>query len=89
MTVHLPGDLAHEFGAPAHHITTAENLNALLQELDRQYPGMANWIAEVNGSVRQHLSVFVDGRRLEPTAALTTSLAHAQEVWILRAVSGG
>lgn len=89
ITVHLPVDLANEF--QAHHVVTvaARTGAEVLQALDLQYPGIASWLAESDGRFREHLSVFISGRRLVPRAHVSVPLADGSEVWILRAISGG
>lgn len=89
ITVHLPPDLAGQFGAPPVLRSGAGTGRELLQELDRQYPGLSSWLAEADGRFRQHLSVFVEGRRLESRAAVSTEMPEGAEIWILRAISGG
>lgn len=89
MTVHLPPDLAEEFGAPLTVRIPTENLATLVSALNRQYPGMAGWLAEADGRFREHLSIFVDGRRIKPGEDPLTLLSPSSEVWILRAISGG
>ena len=89
ITVHLPIDLAAEFKIAAMLTTDAADLRDLVSELDRMRPGMAGWLMEADGRFRQHLSIFVSGRRLEPKSPASGSLPDGADVWILRAVSGG
>lgn len=89
ITVHLPGNLADEFRADPVVTIPAQTCAEVLQSLNRQYPGMASWLAEPDGRFREHLSIFVSGRRLAPRAHVSAPLADGSEVWILRAISGG
>lgn len=89
MTVHLPPDLAEEFHADSTLHLPVEALTQLMGALNDRYPGMAGWLTEADGHVREHLSVFVDGRRLRPREDLSIPFATVKEVWILRATSGG
>lgn len=89
ITVHLPRDLAAEFlSPPVLAVEDVENLAALWAALERRHPGLGRWLREPDGAMRQHLSLFVDARRV-PWAEAPLPLADGQEVWILRAVSGG
>jgi molybdopterin synthase sulfur carrier subunit len=89
ITVHLPVNLADEFHADSVVTVEARTCAEVLQSLNRQYPGMASWLAEPDGRFREHLSVFVSGRRLTPRAHVSMPLADDSEIWILRAISGG
>lgn len=90
ITVHLPVSLADEFQADAVlTVAAASTCAEVLQSLNHQYPGMASWLAESDGRFREHLSVFVSGRRLAPHAHVSVPLADGAEIWILRAISGG
>jgi hypothetical protein len=89
ITVHLPVDLADAFQADPVLIVEARTCAEALQSLDHQYPGMASWLAESDGRFREHLSIFISGRRLAPRANVSAPLADGSEVWILRAISGG
>ncbi|MCY0902861.1 MAG: MoaD/ThiS family protein [Firmicutes bacterium] len=89
ITVHLPAGLADEFRADPVLTMTARTCAEMLQSLDSRYPGIASWLAEPDGRFRQHLSVFVSGRRLASQAATSTPVDDGSEVWVLRAISGG
>jgi len=89
ITVHLPGNLAEEFQADVVVTVTGQTFAEVLQSLNGKYPGMASWLAEPDGRFREHLSVFVSGRRLAPRTDASMSLADGSEVWILQAISGG
>jgi predicted phage tail protein len=89
ITVHLPVDLADEFQANPVVTIAAGNCAEMLRALDFQYPGIASWLAESDGRFREHLSVFVSGRRLTTRAHVSVPLVDGSEVWILRAISGG
>ncbi len=61
-------------------------LNELLDDLDRQYPGIRFRMINEQDEMRPHIIFFVGGRR---TRDIDESLADASEVVILRALSGG
>jgi len=84
--VHMPRSLVALFpGAPrrleARGITVAE----VIDDLDRQVPGLRNRLLDVGPALRTHLNVFVAGVR----ADLDTPVPPRAEVHIIPAVSGG
>jgi hypothetical protein len=89
ITVHLPPDLAVEFDIAPTLRLRAGSLEEMVDRLDQEAPGIRSWLSESDGRFRQHLSIFVDGRRLAPRSPATQPLSDNIEVWILRAISGG
>jgi molybdopterin converting factor small subunit len=85
-TVHLPRSLVALFpGAERHLALDADDLAALVRDLDRRWPGMWDRLIEAGPRFREHINVFVDGQRVEIDARLDTqSVVH-----IIPAVSGG
>ncbi|NMP23357.1 MoaD/ThiS family protein [Sulfobacillus harzensis] len=89
VTVHLPDDLASEFGAKPTLSLSVHNLGELFAALESRHPGMATWLSEADGQIRPNLSIFVAGSRLPNGAGPESPIPHGSEVWILRAISGG
>ncbi len=89
ITVHLPRDLAAEFSCrDTLAVDGVRSLNELWAALDHRHPGLGRWLREPDGAMRRHLSLFVNAQRVR-WADRGTVLEDGQEVWILRAVSGG
>lgn len=88
--VHLPRDLAEEFGAAATLALDPEpDVAAVIDRLECLFPGVRQRLVEADGQLRPHLAVFVgeaDARRAGGAAA---AVPDGAEIWVLRAVSGG
>lgn len=89
ITVHLPLDLAQEFQTEPMMTLESRDMAEMLAMLDVRHPGMASWLSGSDGRIRQHLSIFVNGQRVNPEEGIPLTLPESSEVWILRAVSGG
>ena len=63
-----------------------DTVDAVLADLDRQFPGLRFRVVDEQGRLRKHMKVFVDE---EGTRDLGTSLDGATEVVIMQALSGG
>lgn len=63
----------------------AADVGALIDELDRRWPGMGACLRDSRPSVRKHISIMIDGER----SALATKIAPGATVYVLTAVSGG
>jgi molybdopterin converting factor small subunit len=62
------------------------NLSALLDDLDRRYPGIRFRMIDEQGAIREHIRFFVDG---ELTLDLDRRLMGTEDVHIICAISGG
>lgn len=63
----------------------APTVGAMIDALDRRWPGMGDRLRDSTPRIRRHINVFVDGER----AALETPLAEGIRVYVLTALSGG
>jgi molybdopterin synthase sulfur carrier subunit len=65
---------------------SGETLGALLEDLDRQYPGIRFRMVDEQERIRRHIRVFINGEQVHD---LARTLEGAQEVVIVQALSGG
>jgi len=75
---HLP----HIYAVEAAGRTVAD----LLDDLDRQYPGIRFRMIDEQDAIRPHMRIFVNG---EQVSGLDVALEPSDEVHILQALSGG
>ena len=61
-------------------------VDAVLLDLDRQFPGIRFRMVDEQGRIRRHMRVFVNE---EPTRDLHVVVAPTDEVTIMQALSGG
>lgn len=57
----------------------------LLRGLEHEHPAVSGWILDERGTVRRHISVFVNGERVDQRAAVAAS----DRVEVLPAITGG
>jgi molybdopterin converting factor small subunit len=62
------------------------SVTAVLDELDRRYPGIRFRVVDEQGRLRQHMKVFVGD---ESVRDLSTALAPGDEITLMQALSGG
>ncbi len=77
------------FDLPDAFEVEAEDVAALVQKLDETWPGLAFYITDERGRLRQHVSIWVDGAQIEDREALTDGVPPGSAVHILQALSGG
>jgi molybdopterin converting factor small subunit len=84
--LHLPGTLTPLFaGLPRRIDVDAPTVEAAIEHLDRQWPGLRDRLCEPGALIRQHIHVYVDRER----ATLETPLEPRSRVDIIAAISGG
>jgi molybdopterin synthase sulfur carrier subunit len=65
---------------------TGSTLGAVLQDLERRYPGIRFRMIDEQDAIRRHIRVFVNG---EQVRSLQAPLGAADEVLVVQALSGG
>jgi len=61
----------------------------VIGHLERQFPGLADYICDDQGRLRQHVNIFIGEELIQDKETLQDSLAPSDEVFILQALSGG
>ena len=90
ITLHLPDDLAREIGiTPRSGHAAKESLGELLAAVEVGSPGLLPRILEADGRLRRHLNLFIGETRVAREKAMAAPVRDGDEVWLLRAVSGG
>jgi hypothetical protein len=84
-TAHLARYFPDLREGPVEAATVAE----LVAALERAHPGLASYLVDERGRLRQHVNVFVDGRALRDRERLGDALAPASRVYVAQALSGG
>ena len=86
MRVRIPSPLHAYTAGASEGAAEGGTLDAVLRDLDRQYPGIRFRIVDEQDRLRTHIRVFVDGKLAR---ALDLPMAGVGEVMIVAALSGG
>src|SRR5919204_1988240 len=94
VVVHIPASLRQYSGGARQVCLSVEQpwtLAEVFERLHVDHPGVVERALDEQGSVREHVNVFVDGHsvRAGSKLGLHTPVRPGTEVWILPAVSGG
>ncbi|MFL9966751.1 MoaD/ThiS family protein [Paraburkholderia sediminicola] len=89
--------MAHIFFAASiqRHIPTPEReidartLGEALEAVFAEQPRLRGYILDDQGSLRRHLTVFVDGQRVRDRQHLCDALGEQSRVYVVQALSGG
>lgn len=91
LVVHIPGPLREHTGGAARVVleSPVSTAGEALDVLFGRHPGLRDRVMTDHGEVRQHVNVFVDTESIRHAGGLATPVAHARELSIVPAVSGG
>lgn len=64
-------------------------LRAVLDEVFARQPGVRGYVLDDQGSLRRHVTIFVDGTQISDRRGLSDAVADGAEVWVMQALSGG
>ena len=78
-------DLAHQSQLNIPGVTVAE----VIANLDHAYPGLAAYIVDERGALRQHVNIFVDDELIHDRLKLQDPVAADDRLYIFQALSGG
>ena len=86
MKVHIPSPLLSYTDQRDEVEAVGATVAELLEDLNRQFPGLRFRMIDEQEAIRPHMRVFVNGAQAN---GLTISLTPTDEVHILQALSGG
>ncbi len=64
-------------------------MRALVEDLERSFPGIKERICDENGKVRRFVNVYVNGDDIRFLQNLETSLKDGDNISIVPAIAGG
>ena len=67
----------------------AKQLSDVIVEINQHFPGLSNYILEENGSLREHLNIYLDGEVIMDRFGLSDNIDKKREIVIFQAISGG
>jgi molybdopterin synthase sulfur carrier subunit len=76
---------------PELRATTVEGhtVAEVVAALDSCYPGLADYILDEQGALRQHVNIFIDENQIVDRKTLQDSVHEKNRVYIFQALSGG
>jgi molybdopterin synthase sulfur carrier subunit len=66
-----------------------QNIEEILANLEKQYPGIKERICDENGQIRRFINVFVNGEDIRFKDGAKTTVAEGAEISIIPAIAGG
>ena len=87
--VRIPTPLQKLTREQAEVSVSAGSIRDLIDELDRNYPGVKSRICDESGNIRRFLNVFLNEEDIRFLDKEKTSLKDGDEVSIVPAIAGG
>ena len=84
-SIRLPRVLADAVNTDVSHQVASGTLSESLSSLFDEVPGLRSHILDDRGEIRPHVSVFVDGEKVD----LGATVGPTSDVRVINAVSGG
>lgn len=70
-------------------VVEGDTVADVIAHLDSRYPGLASYLVDERGRLRQHVNVFVGGSLIKDREGLQDPVTEDDEVYVLQALSGG
>jgi len=86
--VHIPTPMREHTGKQAVVEASGPTVQAVLDDLGRQYPGVTQRLFD-NGQVRRFVNVYLNDEDIRYLDNLTTAVNDGDELSIIPAVAGG
>jgi molybdopterin converting factor small subunit len=84
--VRIPTPLRSYTGGEANVVADGATVGEVLEDLDRQFPGLRFRMVDEQGAMRQHMVVWLGQERCRD---LSATVEGFEEVVIMQALSGG
>jgi molybdopterin synthase sulfur carrier subunit len=88
-TIRIPTPLRKLTNNQEEVIATGATLGAILDELNKTYPGLGERIVDENGVIRRFVNIFVNDEDVRFLQEKETPVKEADVVSIVPAIAGG
>ncbi len=87
--VRIPTPLRAMTKGSAEVQVTAGTVSDLIEDLERQYPGLRDRLVEESGEIRRFINIYVNQEDIRFLQGEKTALKQGDEVSIVPAIAGG
>jgi len=89
VTVRVPTPLQRVAGGAKNVKAAGASVSAVIDDLERQFPGFKDRLCEDDGSLRRFINIYVNGEDIRYSQGIDTAIKDGDEMSIIPAVSGG
>ena len=88
-TVFIPSSLRRYTAGQSKAQVSGGTINDVLEDLERQYPGVKSRLCDDSGQIKRYVNVFVNDEEIRALQGGQTPVADKDEVSIVPAMAGG
>ena len=88
-TVFIPSSLRRYTAGQSKAQVSGGTINDVLEDLERQYPGVKSRLCDDSGQIKRYVNVFVNDEEIRALQGADTTVADKDEVSIVPAMAGG
>lgn len=71
------------------HEIEGDTVREVLNNIEKIYPGISNYLMQDDGTLRKHVNIFVEGNLIANRITLNDRVKQRDELLIFQALSGG
>jgi molybdopterin synthase sulfur carrier subunit len=87
--VFIPSSLRRYTAGQSKVEVSGGNINEIIEDLERQYPGVKSRLCDDTGQIKRYVNVFVNDEEIRSLQGADTPLSEKDEVSIVPAMAGG
>lgn len=88
-TVHFTRHLVRFFPDLRDTEVDAETVAEVVRELERRYPGLADYLVDERGALRKHVNIFIGDALVWDRDRLSDPVCPTSQIYVIQALSGG
>ena len=88
-SVFIPSPLRRYTAGQSKVQVSGATISELIENLERQYPGVKSRLCDESGQVKRYVNVFVNDEEIRALQGANTRLADKDEITIVPAMAGG
>jgi molybdopterin synthase sulfur carrier subunit len=87
--VRIPTSLRRFTGGQEEVIASGSTIGMVVEDLERQHPGIKERLCDESGKVRRFVNIYVNGDDIRFLNSLDTPVKDGDEISIVPAIAGG
>jgi molybdopterin synthase sulfur carrier subunit len=88
-SVFIPSPLRRYTAGQSKVQVSGGTISELIENLERQYPGVKSRLCDESGRIKRYVNVFVNDEEIRALQGANTRLADKDEISIVPAMAGG
>ena len=88
-TIFIPSSLRRYTAGQSKTQVSGDTINDVIEDLERQYPGVKSRLCDDSGQIKRYVNVFVNDEEIRALQGSDTTVSDKDEVSIVPAMAGG